>query len=732
MSRTRSGPLWALAAGAGFFFIYTAVNSAANLEKLKAPIAAVSRQDYQASVKLLQQTDLDSGKEQDKDRAGLILGYCYFRLADYENARTTLLKGLRPSSLLKPYRLYYAAHSCYEQGQHEASAQLFQKLIEDQPSESLKLRSLFFLSYSRVAIRDYPGAKQGLFMLEKLPGIKSAWKPDILYLRAEAEKGLDNPEAAEALQRKLWIDYPLSKYAHLGQGYSYDLEEKLARVKNLDAVGERNKALSELNPLIEDAEARKYDQDRLIELYRLRASIYLLLRRYAQAAQEIERLEKLVKTTDLKLLYDKAKALSRLDRDSDAISIYRQIWQNHPQSTLAPHALHRAGRLYQLSLEHGEAIRTFKELARNYPDHELARDALFQIGWIYYLKRKFKKAYEYLDKIPVLENEPAFNSRTLYWRARALERLGNKNKARKIDQSIITLYPYTCYACFLKGYFPEDPKNRNPLAKPNAPPDSTTLPQPPPEPGARLALASELVLLGLWQDATEEFMSIEDKAGLSESEVLATARLYEQTRDYFRSHRLVYNRFSDRLEKSLTSYPEHARLAYPLAYADLVEEQARTNDLDPFLIMAVIYAESRYKPDVRSSAGALGLMQLMPATAKRVARELEDQGFHKDQLTLPEVNLRYGCYHLAKLITEYQAEKQDKLAALVHALASYNAGKKQVSAWNKTYEKFNLTPEEFIEVIPFTETRIYIRKVLRLYAIYRTIYPQGFPSQAEK
>ncbi|GEM_PF-5969970 len=731
MSQTRSGAIQALAVGAGFLFIYTAVNSAAELERLNAPISAVSKQDYRAAVQLLQETDLDPAKEQDKDRADLILGYSYYRLADYENARKTLLEGLRPSSLLMPYRLYYAAHSCYDQGRHEASVELFQKLLQDRPSESLTLRSLYLLSYSRVALGDYSAAKHGLFMLEKLPGTRSAWKPDILYLRAEAEKGLENPEAADTLLKRLWIEYPLSRYAKLGEGYSYALDEKLARVKNLDAAGERDKALSELNPLIEDAEARRYEKDRLVELYRLRASIYLLLRRYAQAAEEIERLERLVKpAADPQLLYDKAKALSRLDRDSDAIGIYIQIWQNHPQSTLAPLSLHRAGRIYQLDLHHGEAIRTFRELIRNYPDHELARDALFQVGWIYYLKKKYKKAYEYLDKIPVLENEPVFNSRTLYWKAKALERLKKKNQAREIEQYIIKRYPYTSYACFLQGYFPKDQGNGNPSTRPKAP-NSPGLSRPLPGTGARLSLASELVNLGLWQDATEELICIEDKRGLSESEILAIAQLYEQTGNYFRSHRLVYNHFSDRLEKSLKSYPDHARLAYPLAYADLVEKQARKNDLDPFLIMAVIYAESRYKPDVRSRAGALGLMQLMPATAKRMAKELGDKGFRKNQLTLPEVNLRYGCYHLAKLITEYQAEKQDKPGALVQALASYNAGKKQVREWNKTYEKFNLTPEEFIEIIPFSETRIYVRKVLGLYAIYRTIYPQGFPSQTE-
>ena len=149
--------------------------------------------------------------------------------------------------------------------------------------------------------------------------------------------------------------------------------------------------------------------------------------------------------------------------------------------------------------------------------------------------------------------------------------------------------------------------------------------------------------------------------------------------------------------------PWYARLWYPLRYATIVRVHARQNDLDPALLAAVIETESKFNADAESSAGAVGLMQLTPATAKGIAEYTHGSRFRLSDLTNPDINVRYGAWYLHRLMTKYGNERL--------ALAAYNAGEQNVDAWRADHEG-----------IQFPETRDYVSKVERLKGIYRRTY----------
>jgi peptidoglycan lytic transglycosylase len=151
------------------------------------------------------------------------------------------------------------------------------------------------------------------------------------------------------------------------------------------------------------------------------------------------------------------------------------------------------------------------------------------------------------------------------------------------------------------------------------------------------------------------------------------------------------------------SPPWYERLRYPLAYQQIVRGHARHYRLDPALLAAVIYQESKFRPDVRSSSGAVGLMQLLPATAKGIALHTGGTRFRMDDLYDPEINVRYGAWYLRHLLDRYGDEKT--------ALAAYNAGQKNVDRWLREGGG-----------IRFAETRDYVRRVERLKKIYRDAY----------
>jgi soluble lytic murein transglycosylase len=152
-----------------------------------------------------------------------------------------------------------------------------------------------------------------------------------------------------------------------------------------------------------------------------------------------------------------------------------------------------------------------------------------------------------------------------------------------------------------------------------------------------------------------------------------------------------------------TEPPWWERLWYPLPYASIVRGHARHYDLDPALLAAVIYAESKFHTDARSSSGAIGLMQLLPQTAEGIAVHTGGANFHVSDLTNPEINVRYGAWYLRHLLDKYGDERT--------ALAAYNAGQQNVDEWRAKGEP-----------IQFPETRHYVARVESLKAIYRKAY----------
>jgi soluble lytic murein transglycosylase len=154
-------------------------------------------------------------------------------------------------------------------------------------------------------------------------------------------------------------------------------------------------------------------------------------------------------------------------------------------------------------------------------------------------------------------------------------------------------------------------------------------------------------------------------------------------------------------------------LSLPLAHEETIREQAREKQLDPALIAAVIYAESKFS-DETSAAGALGLMQLLPSTAHFIAERSGGTRFTTKDLSTPEINIAYGSWYLRYLLDRYDGH-------VVKALAAYNGGETNVSRWAASArargERFGL------DDIPFAETRAYVGRVLEARRDYRAAYP---------
>jgi soluble lytic murein transglycosylase len=160
------------------------------------------------------------------------------------------------------------------------------------------------------------------------------------------------------------------------------------------------------------------------------------------------------------------------------------------------------------------------------------------------------------------------------------------------------------------------------------------------------------------------------------------------------------------------------KLAFPIPYRGSIEQHSREQNLDPFLMAALIRQESEFNPSVISHANAYGLMQVLPSTGRGLVRRVRGRRYNASQLLNPDRNIQLGTYYFRNLLNSFNGETE-------LALASYNAGPGRAALW-RSWGPFR-EPSEFIETVPFHETRGYIQIVLRNADVYRRLYAGSVP-----
>lgn len=164
---------------------------------------------------------------------------------------------------------------------------------------------------------------------------------------------------------------------------------------------------------------------------------------------------------------------------------------------------------------------------------------------------------------------------------------------------------------------------------------------------------------------------------------------------------------------AVISFPKWITIFYPLSDSELVFPIANEYEVDPYLVFAIIRAESKYQTSAESPVGARGLMQIMPETAVWIAQQMKIEALNPDDLHDPELNISLGCWYLKDLDKEFGGN-------LPLTVAAYNAGRGKVNQWRQE-GKWDGDPGK-IENIPFEETRQYVKNVLSNYAAYQAIY----------
>ena len=349
-------------------------------------------------------------------------------------------------------------------------------------------------------------------------------------------------------------------------------------------------------------------------------------------------------------------------------------------------------------------------LTAQFADHRLAAEAYWMVLWENYRRGALNPASHWAEAFLATGLDGPQRARMLYWLGRIRKVQGDREAADAAWARLVEAHPRDFYGLLAQG------ESLDRLAEPAAPPPRNGAAAG--VPMTRLlweaeALRRPLVLFLMGEPELAEAAlrkGFDEPAPEPALWELATAlghlgRYHLMQRVAARSLRAARREGRD---------PDRAalRMAYPLAFWEIVANGAGRKRLSPYFVMAVMREESHFRVDADSVAGAKGLMQLMPATAAMVAKE-NGVRLDEDALFRPAVNIRLGTLYLERLYRRFKGNA-------VHTAASYNAGPTAVRRWLRTMK--SLPPGEFVERIPYGETQRYVKKVLATAALYRRLY----------
>ena len=346
-----------------------------------------------------------------------------------------------------------------------------------------------------------------------------------------------------------------------------------------------------------------------------------------------------------------------------------------------------------------------EQLAKVDPSQEAGLQHFWDKAWAAYARGDLNGALEQLTFIRDNYRNPNVKRQSSYWMARSLERLGKKEEAAAIYRSLASAPYDDVYAKFSEQRgAPHATATSNPLTM-NRPDWRDIAEQNMPR---ELRLAYELTALADARDARAEILRNRARGNQPYADALM-AELYNYSGDRLSMMRALRSAFPQLATVEQDSVPPYfLKMYYPIKYESAIRKYSKKNGLDPHLMMGLIHQESFYNPRTKSRVGAIGLMQLMPATGKELGARVF-RSFSVGRLENPEVNIELGTMYFRQLVDLFGGKTE-------LAIASYNGGRGNVAKWRRAAPSKPM--DEFLESIPFAETRNYVKRVTMLSAAY--------------
>jgi soluble lytic murein transglycosylase len=541
------------------------------------------------------------------------------------------------------------------------------------------------------------------------------------------------PEASRDL-RSILLRFPTHPHAaealrllSLDGAPTFSFEEQLSRAQALIAQGAPSEALAQL-----DGSAPPEGRERQAALARVALLKGQALLAKGQEADAFAQLELAASTgkpnTAAEAMMTKARRLMRAQDHQGARALMLALDQRYPDNGNAEEAGYLGSWLSLSDARFEQAVADFGAFEQRHPGARKRDEARWFRAWALFRLGRHADARNALDALIDDFPRSSLVPQARYWAIRfaqlgalravtvkqALDDGGVAEVKRAsadggvpldVDREyreLVQAFPGTIYGALAGERLLERqqdaprPFTKEPLALTVKPP-------------ASLSLALELAKTGLLRDAAEEVSRVVGTVATSD-DALQLGHALQTIGEYSHAHGLAARWLWGPVYTGRR--PEALMLMYPRAWRAAVEAHAADVGLDPFLAWAIMRRESGFRPEVVSSADARGLMQIIPPTAKAIAAELKVATPAPDDLYAPELNVRFGTWYLSALL--------ERMGHPGLCAASYNAGPSAVAKW--MVQRGHLPLDEWMEEIPYKETRGYVKQVLADYVIYRQLY----------
>ncbi len=654
-------------------------------------------------------------KEDPGALAWLVLGYAHVLDHDYAKAIDPLSRAKVHAGELGDYVSYYLGNSYLQTGRMAEAIANLANFAKTYPDSVLAGDAM--VSYADALIAE----GQAQDAVAALEAIRIPTRSDVEYTLGRAYAALgQNAKAAEALET-VYYTMPLA-----GEADNAHLElEKLPSIP-VPSIAQRKIRAEELMKHRRYADAS--------DEYRSLASQAPSKERPAFELAFADALHRAGKNRDA---HQVLTSLEPLNSDESAQRLYllgqvafaandngtfyqtvEQLRQSAPGSLWLEQALISAANLHLVHQEYDQALDAYREAQQRFPDGPRASYLHWKAAWLTLRQGRNDEAKKEFEEQITLYPNGAETPAALYWRARLAEDDSQFAMARAFYLKLSQRYRNFYYAELARGRMKNLPAQIGPSVEypvlDRVPPlqsDVKITESDPPTDELHAQKAELLGNGGLVDFAVRELQAVGSDGGTwvpSEE-----ARLYVETGHYDRAIEVMKRSAPNYFALDLPDMPrDYWEALFPKAYWNDLKRYAAANGLDPYLVASLIRQESEFNPNAVSHANAVGLMQLLPKTGRVVARQVKLKRYSASQLYTPAINLQLGTHYFRGMV--------DKFGGFEYALAAYNAGSDRVQEWLN--EGKYRDPQEFVESIPFTETREYVQAILRNASVYKQLY----------
>ncbi|HQY58416.1 MAG: transglycosylase SLT domain-containing protein [Nitrospira sp.] len=652
-------------------------------------------------------------------RAGVVLGVLLIERDPVEAAKR--LQAVQPDMpVLDDYLRLWIGESLLKRNEPIQAAELLETIPKVVPDSNLIAKAAYRTGeawYSaNVCFRAVDWLTRAVALAEKDPSAPLAlWHQAECHIR---ENRL--PDARTALTQ-LWLRYPQSLEAREakarldtalgGESWAPTADDHLIRAQAFLGLAMQAEAGEELRRVLAMAPGhpRRFDA-------RLKLGVaYVRLKQYDQARETFRGLvaDRVQESAEATVWL--ARVYLRQSQGDKLIALARSVAQGSLGGDQRAMVHLFAGVWLEDQGQFDEAIEMFRQVAKVGDSASQRAEGLWRAGWAQYRTARYRDAAETFRSVVELHVN-GFEPQAMYWAARADEREKNTTVADQYTR-LCQRHAYSYY-CQLAA---------RRLSLPPATPVATSTERPASEEASRLPenrrseierhvvyqRGIELKILGFAQDAARELGSLTEHYSRDPEVLLAFSTLLSEVGAYYPALRVAKVHFKEKLERSgQPTAPALWTVAYPTGLLPTITAQGITA-VDPYLAAAIIREESQYDEKAVSMVGAVGLMQLMPVTANAVAQRYGFPAVGREELFDQETNIRLGVRYLGQLLEQYGGN-------LAYAVAAYNAGPIAVNSWIAVHR--GREQDEFVELIPYQETRLYVKRVLRSYGEYRRLH----------